>query len=159
MYQTTYRSVLGNMTLAGDGEYLTGLWFEGQKYYLGNYGKPEIRDDLEIFGAAKQWLDEYFSGKNPQMKDIKLSPQGTEFQKRVWQELLKIPYGQTTTYGTIAEHLNIRSGQAVGGAVAHNPISILIPCHRVIAQNGTLTGYAGGIDRKKRLLELEQKYC
>ncbi len=157
IYKTTYHCELGSITLASDGENLTGLWFEGQKYYLGNLkAEPAVRDDLEIFKTAKKWLDNYFAGNNPGIKDIKIAPQGTEFQKKVWKELLKIPYGEVITYGDIAKALNNKSGQAVGGAVGHNPISIIIPCHRVVGKNGSLTGYAGGMDKKRRLLEIER---
>lgn len=154
-YCTKYVSPLGMITLSSDGENLTGLWFDGQKYYLGKYKNLEEKDDLDIFYKIKKWLDEYFAGNSPSVKDVPLKPEGTDFQKKVWQELLKIPYGEVTTYGTIAETLHIKSGQAIGSAVGRNPISILIPCHRVISKNGSLTGYAGGVVKKVSLLELE----
>lgn len=154
-YCTKYESPLGMITLSSDGENLTGLWFDGQKYYMGKYKNLEEKDDLDIFDITKKWLDEYFAGNSPSVKEVPLKPEGTDFQKKVWQELLKIPYGEVTTYGTIAETLHIKSGQAIGSAVGRNPISILIPCHRVISKNGSLTGYAGGVVKKVSLLELE----
>lgn len=156
-YKTRYDSPLGEIILASDGENLTGLWFEGQKYFMAKWEDAVSQDDLAIFRAAKIWLDEYFNGKNPPMKTISLKPEGTEFQKKIWKELLKIPYGETVTYGEIGKNLGIRSGQAVGGAVGRKPISILIPCHRVVGKNGRLTGYAGGVERKAALLEIERE--
>ena len=157
MYKTTYHSELGCITLASDGENLTGLWFEGQKYYLGKIKEKLVtKDDLKIFVNVKEWLGSYFAGENPSVSDVKIALQGTDFQKKVWKELLKIPYGTTITYGDIGKLLNIKSGQAIGGAVGRNPISIIIPCHRVVGKDGSLTGYAGGLDKKKKLLELEK---
>lgn len=153
-YQTTYVCELGTLLLESDGEALVGLWMEGQKHGKANERDAIHREDLPIFHQTKQWLDLYFAGKNPEI-NVPLRPEGTAFQKKVWEELRKIPYGETTTYGTIANALHIRSGQAVGGAVGRNPISILIPCHRVISRDHSLTGYAGGIEKKVRLLELE----
>lgn len=154
IYTTTYSSPLGNITLGSDGKALAGLWIEGQKYFLSNYKEPEADDSLEVFRKTKLWLDEYFAGNNPKIT-IPLAPLGTEFQQKVWSELEKIPYGKTVTYGDIAGKLGIKSGQAVGGAVGKNPISIIIPCHRVVGKNNTLTGYAGGVDKKLALLKLE----
>lgn len=154
IYKTTYLSPIGNIILGSDGEALVGLWLVGQKYLFGKYKELEIDDSLEIFNETKLWLDEYFKGNNPQIT-MKLKPEGTEFQKRVWKELENIPYGKTVTYGYIAGKLGIRSGQAVGSSVGKNPISIIIPCHRVIGKNNTLTGYAGGVDKKLILLKLE----
>ena len=155
-YVTNYHSPLGNLTLASDGEYLKGLWIEGQKYYLSKYEELVEKDDIAIFYEAKKWLDEYFQGKNPDISHLKLKPEGTTFQKKVWDILLDIPYGKTIAYGDIAAKLGMRCGQAVGGAVGRNPISIIIPCHRVIGKDGSLTGYAGGLDIKVKLLELEK---
>ena len=117
---------------------------------------PE-NNSLEVFKSAKNWLDRYFAGQKPDLKELPLKPQGTEFQKKVWKILCEIPYGNVITYGDIAKRLNplSRSAQAVGGAVGHNPISIIIPCHRVVGANNSLTGYAAGIETKKKLLELE----
>ena len=154
-YWTKYESPLGMITLASDGENLTGLWFDGQKYYMGKYQNLEEKDDLDIFTKTKNWLDEYFAKMNPSLEGIPLKPEGTDFQQKVWKELLKIPYGEVTIYGKISETLHNKSGQANGSADGRNPISILIPCHRVISKNGSLTGYAGGVEKKVHLLELE----
>lgn len=162
IYVSECKSPLGKITLASDGENLIGLWIEGQKYYFSNL-KQEIikKDDLEIFDKTKKWLDRYFNKEKPQISELKLAPIGNEFRQNVWKILKEIPYGETTTYGEISKQLakNMKkekmSAQAVGGAVGHNPISIIIPCHRVIRKSGSLTGYAGGIDKKVKLLEIE----
>lgn len=178
-YSTCYDSPLGLLTLASDGEHLIGLWMEGQKYFGGKYfrdfGKngemaknreivknKEIRTgDLPVFAEAKHWLKRYFAGEKPECTELSLSPAGTEFQEEVWKLLCEIPYGEVVTYGELAKRVAEKRGlprmsaQAVGGAVGHNPISIIIPCHRVIGSDGSLTGYAGGIEKKKWLLELE----
>lgn len=157
-YKTYYASPLGKLLLVCDGKNLCGLWFEGQKYFAAKLGDamPE-NNSLEVFKSAKNWLDRYFAGQKPDLKELPLKPQGTEFQKKVWKILCEIPYGNVITYGDIAKRLNplSRSAQAVGGAVGHNPISIIIPCHRVVGANNSLTGYAAGIETKKKLLELE----
>ncbi len=157
-----YDSPLGRLTLASDGNRLTGLWFEEQKYYAENINHQE--KDLPVFATTKKWLELYFSGRYPDfIPEIYLK--GTDFQKNVWRELLKIPYGQTSTYGEIAQKLAKARGiahmsaQAVGVAVGHNPISIIIPCHRIIGSKGNLVGYSGGLERKKQLLLLEEKYA
>lgn len=155
-YKTNYESPIGNITLGSEGTNLVGLWIEGQKYYLSNYKDLIQNDNLQIFVETKEWLNEYFKGNNPPLDNLKLKPEGTEFQQKVWNELLKIHYGKTITYGDVANKLRMRCGQAVGGAVGRNPISIIIPCHRVIGKNGDLTGYAGGIDKKIKLLEIEK---
>lgn len=162
-YITACESPLGEITLACDGESLTGLWFRGQKY--DGTGRKAIREDsLPVFTAAREWLAAYFSGGKPAPGDLPLAPAGTDFRKLVWSFLCEIPYGERTTYREIARKTALRMGrphmsaQAVGGAVGHNPISIIIPCHRVIGSNGSLTGYAGGLDRKIRLLEIEGSY-
>lgn len=161
-FSTTYPSPIGLMTLASDGDALIGLWLEGQKYHGGNItSQMTINDDLALFVPVKAWLDRYFSGEKPPISDLPLAPIGTAFRQAVWQILCDIPYGETSTYGKIAEKLaqqmgvETMSSQAIGGAVGHNPISIIIPCHRVVGSNGSLTGYAGGIDVKTRLLDLE----
>ena len=161
-YKTTYNCPLGEITLAGDGEYLTGLWLKNQKYFGSTINKHTIKkDNLDIFNYAKKWLDRYFNGKRPNISEIKIAPAGNEFRQRVWQILCEIPYGKTITYGNIAEEIAKERGikrmsaQAIGGAVGHNPIAIIIPCHRVIGANGNITGYAGGIDTKIKLLKLE----
>lgn len=163
IYITYYNSILGKLTIASDGENIIGLWIEGQKYFEDTIKNENIikKDNLEIFVKTKDWLDRYFRGKRPDIKELKLSPKGSEFRKNVWKILCKIPYGQTITYGKIAKEIatlmnkKSMSAQAVGNAVGHNPISIIIPCHRVVGINGSLTGYAGGIDKKIKLLELE----
>lgn len=147
-----YRSPLGAMTLASDGEALIGVWFDGQAHYTLGLGEHEAQADAVLTSAAR-WLDDYFAGRAPG-DPPKLAPRGTDFQKAVWQKLLEIPRGETATYGAIAAALG-SSARAVGGAVGRNPISILIPCHRVMGAGGALTGYAGGIDRKTALLIIE----
>ena len=153
-------SPLGGITLASDGEALTGLWFDGQKYYADTLDAEYAEKALPIFDETAKWLDLYFAGIAPDFTP-KLSPRGTSFRRRVWDVLLTIPYGHTMTYGGVAELLSRRSGsdpvsaRAVGNAVGHNPISLFIPCHRVIGANGSLTGFAGGLDRKRALLLLE----
>ena len=151
-----YNSPLGRITLASDGEKLSGLWFEGQKYYGSTLSEENEQRKLLIFEQTGQWLDTYFSGQQPDFTPP-LSMQDTPFRRAVWEILLKIPYGQTMTYGAIAKEIaGQMSAHAVGGAVGHNPISLSIPCHRVVGANGSLTGYAGGIDKKVRLLTLER---
>ena len=160
-YTSRYRSPLGEMLLAADEAGVTGLWFAGQKYFALHLDKEQEEKEIPLFGAAKRWLDVYFAGIEPDFT-VPLHFTGTAFQNEVWQILCTIPYGQTTTYGEIAKQLAARRGvphmsaQAVGGAVGHNPISILVPCHRVVGAGGSLTGYAGGLQRKRRLLALEQ---
>ncbi len=162
LYSTGYASPLGAITLASDGANLIGLWFDGQKYFAATVkGDIMEKPDLPVFGKARKWLDAYFSGKNPASSGLSLAPAGGEFRKTVWDILCEIPYGQCATYGEIAKKAAARLGkgnmssQAVGGAVGHNPISIIIPCHRVVGAGGNLTGYAGGIGKKIALLELE----
>ena len=159
-YIYRYDSPVGSMTMASSGAALTGLWFDGQKYFAQILSEPYEEKLLPVFEDTIKWLDIYFSGEIPDFMP-ELSVQSTPFRKAVYDILLTIPYGQTMTYGEIAEILAQQTGkkkmsaQAVGGAVGHNPISIIIPCHRVVGADGSLTGYAGGIDRKKFLLELE----
>lgn len=163
-YATTYPSPMGTITLACDeaGAHIVGLWLEGQKY--GEETTPEKmteRHDLPIFEDTKAWLDRYFAGDNPDLSDIPIAPVGSHFRQQVWDILCEIPYGEVITYGAIAKmiakkrNLKRMSAQAVGGAVGHNPISIIIPCHRVVGAHGNLTGYGGGIQKKIQLLELE----
>ncbi len=161
-YIAQYGSPLGDITLACDGEAITGLWFNGQKHFMAQLTEPwenvgrlgREPSDLPIFNEACWWLDAYFSGARPGSEPL-LRPMGTPFQRRVWQVLRAIPYGQTMTYGQIALQLDFRSAQAVGGAVGRNPISLMIPCHRVIGVGGKLTGYDAGLERKQWLLRLE----
>lgn len=155
MYHTaTYSSPVGNLTLASDGTALTGLWLEGQKYFGGRSGQTLIPgpEDLPLFQTARTWLDQYFAGARPSPAQLPLAPAGTPFQRAVWEKLQAIPWGSVTTYGALARELDGASPRAVGGAVGRNPISIIIPCHRVVGADGSLTGYAGGVERKQRLL-------
>ena len=160
VYTCNYKSPLGDILLAADEIGVTGLWLEGQKYFANTLPDEYLPQDTEILTEAKKWLDVYFSGEEPQFTPS-LHPAGSEFRQMVWQVLLQIPYGQTATYGEIARKMvelkntSHMSAQAVGGAVGHNEISIIIPCHRVVGTNGSLTGYAGGIDKKISLLQLE----
>lgn len=159
-YTSVYSSELGDILLAADEIGLTGLWFFGQSYFADTLPAEQIAQETPILAQAKEWLDEYFSGKEPDFTPT-LHPIGSPFRQAVWKLLLQIPYGQTTTYGEIARQLEKlqnrphMSAQAVGGAVGHNGISIVIPCHRVVGTKGSLTGYAGGLDKKMALLELE----
>ena len=158
-YTAHYASPFGPITLASDGTSLVGLWFDGQKYFAATLEDAHRQKSLPVFEEARRWLDIYFSGKEPGFLPP-LAPKATPFRKKVWDILLSIPYGQTMTYGEIAkaiarEQSSRMSAQAVGGAVGHNPISILVPCHRVVGTNGSLTGYADGIDKKVQLLTLE----
>ena len=154
MNLTRYESPLGSILLAADQTGLTGLWFGGQKYFPSFSDGDFFENETPVLTEAKHWLSLYFSGKEPDFLPP-LHPQGSSFRQAVWNVLLTIPRGQTMTYGEIARRLNVRSAQAVGGAVGHNPISILIPCHRVVGSDGSLTGYAGGLARKEWLLHLE----
>ena len=155
-----YNSPLGGILLAADEIGLTGLWFDGQKYFARGLPADRVERETPALLEAKRWLDIYFSGKEPDFTPP-LHPIGSVFRQAVWEILLQIPYGQTTTYGEIARQLAAKLGlprmsaQAVGGAVGHNEVSIIIPCHRVVGTSGSLTGYAGGIDKKVKLLELE----
>lgn len=161
-YSSYYNSPVGKLLLASDGTNLTGLWIEKQKYYA-DTAPDDIRekDDLPVFIKTKAWLDRYFKGDTPLISDLPLAPQGGTFRQMVWKILCEIPLGQVMTYGHIAQMIASRTGkksmsaQAVGGAVGHNPISIIIPCHRVVGTNGSLTGYAGGLDVKIKLLKHE----
>ena len=167
-YIYCYDSPLGPIHMASDGEALIGLWLEGQKYFAQTLGPDVQEEDLPIFRQTAAWLDAYFKPRGgqqlvaPALPELPmLAPRGSEFRQRVWKLLLEIPYGEVTTYGALAKRLAAESGrenmsaQAVGGAVGHNPISILIPCHRVVGTDGSLTGYAGGIEKKAALLRLE----
>ena len=154
LFLTHYASPLGPILLAADETGLTGLWFEAQKYFPSFLDVDYQEKETPVLTETVRWLDVYFSGKDPGFLPP-LHPQGSPFRQTVWDILLTIPRGQTMTYGEIARRLGVHSAQAVGGAVGHNPISILIPCHRVVGSDGSLTGYAGGLDRKTRLLQLE----
>ncbi len=158
-YITRYCSPLGEITLASDGYNLIALWLEGQKGIKTDCS--EEKDKIEVFIKTKRWLNRYFKGLNPEPSEIPIKLQGSNFALEVWEILQKIPYGQTMTYGEIAKIMAKKLGkqkmsaQAVGGAVGRNPISIIIPCHRVVGANGKLTGYAGGLDKKVKLLKHE----
>ena len=160
-YTSRYASPLGSILLAADDIGLVGLWFEGQKYFANGLEKTHEEKEIPLFAKVKRWLDVSCSGQQPQFT-VPLHFIGSDFQKEVWELLCTIPYGQTTTYGAIAKQLAAKRGlpqmsaQAVGGAVGHNKISIIVPCHRVVGKNGSLTGYAGGIDKKAELLRLEK---
>ena len=151
-----YESPLGGITLAGDGDALTGLLFDGQKYFADTLEGGGVEKNLPVFDSAKRWLDVYFKGISPDFTPP-LNLRGSAFRKAVWDILLTIPFGRTMTYGQIAARFSSRmSAQAVGNAVGRNPVSIIVPCHRVVGANGALTGYAGGLDKKIKLLELEK---
>lgn len=181
-FSTKYISPVGTLLLAANEEGLVGLWIEGQKYYGASLPESPVQLDLNtdanlqisgeraeepakkaarILRMAAQWLDKYFKGEKPVIAELPLAPIGSEFRQRVWQILCEIPYGEIITYGDIAKRMaklmgrETMSAQAVGGAVAHNPISVIIPCHRVVGTDGSLTGYAGGIDKKIQLLKME----
>ena len=162
-YTFQYISPIGKMLMAGDGEALTGLWFEGQKYYADTLDAAHhMEAPLPVFAQTSLWLDQYFAGTEPEFTPP-LHLTGTPFRREVWEILLTIPYGETMTYGDIAKILAGRRGisgmsaQAAGGAVGHNPVSLIVPCHRVTGADGSLTGYAGGLDKKRWLLEHEKK--
>lgn len=159
-YINKYVSPLGLITMASDGDSLTGLWFEGQTHYASTLSADVMERSLPVFVETSKWLDIYFSGRNPDFVPP-LCLIGSSFRMSVWRLLPEIPYGQVTTYKAIADRLCLQTGKArmstraVGGAIGHNPISIIVPCHRVIGSNGNLTGYAGGINLKEELLRME----
>lgn len=161
VYTCQYDSPLGGILLAADEIGLTGLWFDGAKHFADGLPAEHTPQETAVLAEARRWLDTYFAGGEPDFTPP-LHPVGSAFRQAVWALLLRIPYGATTTYGELARRLAAEKGsarmsaQAVGGAVGHNAISIIIPCHRVVGVNGSLTGYAGGTARKLRLLELEQ---
>ena len=162
IHKMSYDSPLGTLLIAEKEGALVGLWMEGQKYFLGSV-KEEMQEktDVKVLLQTREWLERYFKRERPAISELPLAPMGSEFQKAVWKILCQIPYGEVTTYKAIAVRIAKERGiermsaQAVGGAVAHNPISIVIPCHRVVGSDGSLTGYAGGLDIKKHLLSLE----
>ena len=163
VYTTCYSSPVGNILLASKDNKLIGLWIEGQKHFLSSLKEERKEaDDILILIKAKNWLDRYFNGEKPSIKELDLAFIGSDFRKAVWEILCNIPYGKVVTYYDIAleiarqQGIEKMSAQAVGGAVGHNPISIVVPCHRVVGKNGSLTGYAGGIDKKIYLLKHEQ---
>lgn len=162
-YTSNYKSPLGGITLAADEIGLTGVWFDGQKYFAHGLTGEHKKREIPALEQAKNWLDIYFAGKEPDF-ELPLHFTGTPFQNEVWEILCQIPYGHTTTYGEIARQvardkgMERMSAQAIGGAVGRNEISVIVPCHRVVGSNGSLTGYAGGLDKKIALLKLEQGY-
>lgn len=159
-YISHYQSPLGGITLASDGEALIGLWFDGQKYFGSSLHENAAEAELPVFAETRRWLEIYFGGHAPEFTPP-LRQHGSPFRQSVWAALRRIPFGQVTTYGELARGLaqlgglDKMSARAVGGAVGHNPISLIVPCHRVVGSGGSLTGYAGGIDRKAKLLALE----
>ena len=161
MYYCTYESKIGLLYLISDGESLCGCYLENQKYFPNDIGEYLLNEELDIFVKSKDWLKKYFNGENPSIDEIPLKFNGTEFRKRVWKILKEISYRKVVTYRHKAEiiaktkSLETMSAQAVGGAVGHNPLLIFIPCHRVIGADGSLTGYAAGLENKRFLLNLE----
>lgn len=162
-YVQHYDSPIGGITMYSDGQALTGLMFDGEKYFSDIEKDDSVTADLPVFAKAAKWLDTYFSGREPDFTpEISLAG-STTFRREVCEILLTIPYGSTTTYGEIAKVIAQRRGvlkmsaQAVGQAVGHNPISIIIPCHRVVGADGSMTGYGGGIDKKVKLLAIERR--
>lgn len=164
LYVSNYLSPLGNLLISSDKNSIRAVVLEGQTFFAENFQQEKIieKSDLDIQKLVKKWLDAYFSAKNPSLDELNLSPQGSEFRQTVWQILTEIPYGEILTYGEIARKVALilnkekMSSQAVGNAIAHNPILIMIPCHRVIGANGNLTGFSAGISNKVKLLELER---
>lgn len=163
LYCSYYNSPVGNLLLAATKTHLVGVWIENQKYFLDKFeDEIMVSEDTKVLKMTRAWLDQYFSSDRPSIKKLPLAPQGEEFRQRVWNILREIPYGQVVTYKDIANKIKddtnkaFVSAQAVGNAVGHNPISIIIPCHRVVGSNGSLTGYAGGIENKVKLLEMEK---
>jgi len=159
MFALYDRSPVGRLLLAAGESGLTGLWMEGQKYFPVDVGPVTAGgENCPVLTEAERWLDRYFAGERPELSRLKLSPAGSEFQRQVWSILCRIPYGEVRTYGEIAgevaalRRVKSMSPQAVGGAIGRNPISIIIPCHRVVGADGSLTGYAGGVERKQFLL-------
>ena len=179
LYLTEYASPLGMLSISCSKQGLVGLWIEGQKYFQSTLTGKEVKtifielDDVKnhenrnpavkFLTKTISWLERYFRGEKPEIGDLLLDPQGSEFRKLVWKNLCEIPYGEVITYGELAKKVAVQMGkesmsaQAIGGAVGHNPISIIIPCHRVVGADGSLTGYAGGVEKKKWLLEMEKE--
>lgn len=175
IYTKIYQSPIGKLFLAAENEALIGLWIQGQKYFPEKLfsgqvcGVEPAGEDCGILARTGTWLNQYFAGERPGPEQLKMTPGAdlgilppvSDFRQQVWKLLLEIPYGEVVTYGELASRLARQRGlpgmsaQAVGGAVGHNPISIIIPCHRVVGAGGSLTGYAGGVERKRRLLKLE----
>lgn len=162
-YYYIYNSPIGKITIASNEQNIVGLWLDKQKYYMDVLvGKEYQEKETDVIKLAKNWLDKYFNNERPQIDELPIEFIGSDFRKQIWEILAEIPYGKVVTYGDIAKQIAKQKGiktmsaQAVGGAVGHNPISIIIPCHRVVGTNGSLTGYAGGIETKIKLLEFEK---
>ncbi len=161
LYTTSYSSPLGKLNLVADDQALVALWLAGQDPSTNLTEKSKVQNNLPIFSTIRTWLDQYFAGQKPSLDNLALAPAGGEFRQKVWKILREIPYGETITYGEIAKKIiagtqqKKMAAQAVGGAVGHNPISIIIPCHRVMGRNGQLVGYYGGIEKKRWLLQHE----
>lgn len=162
-YIIKYTSPIGELTVASDGVHITGLWLKDQKYFgAALSGACVPGESIPVLQVAAEWLDRYFDGQKPDVSLLPLHPNGTPFQELVWKLLLYIPYGKTVSYRDLASHVAQKlqksrmSAQAVGNAVGKNPVSIIIPCHRVVGANGALIGYAGGLDKKQWLLEFEK---
>lgn len=166
LYKTSYDSPIGPVIMLANDHGLLGAWYENQEHFAGTFDLDKVQTlentaDQVILKEASDWFDAYFAGQNPSVKNLPLMPQGTAFQQEVWAELIKVGYGETISYQELADRVAARqskgrgSARAVGSTVGRNPISIMIPCHRVIATNGDLTGYAGGIDKKITLLKIE----
>lgn len=163
MFKNTYHSPLGEITILSDDQYIRGLWFMGQEYYGAGYDLGQVSvGQPQPITTARQWLTDYFAGKNPDPQQVPLAPETTVFRQKIYQVLRKVPYGRTITYKELSDVLQVGSptkknkARAVGNAVGHNPILLLIPCHRVLGSDGSLTGYAAGLERKKVLLRLEK---
>ena len=161
-YYYIYNFPIEKLTVASNEENIVGLWLDGQKYYMDILkGKEYQEKETETIKLAKKWLDKYFGKEKPEISELPIELIGSDFRKQIWKILSEIPYGKVITYRDIAKQIAEQKGiktmsaQAVGGAVGHNPISVIIPCHRVVGTNGSLTGYAGGIKNKIKLLELE----
>ena len=162
-FSTTYDTgLIGELTLASDRESIIGCWFENDRLFGDTVEGPLIaNDDVPVYDDERQRLDKYFKGENPAITELPLNPNGSDFRHLVWQKIREIPYGTTTTYGEIARQIEFETGkrvssQAVGGAVGHNPLCVIVPCHRVMGANGNLTGFGGGLDTKVKLLEHER---
>lgn len=166
IYKSSYNSPIGTLILTAKNDSLTGLYFANQKKIPVDLNDEIVENaNYGILNRTKNWLDRYFSGAKPEITELKLAPEGSDFAKSVWKLLCEIPYGKTTTYGALAERISAMRGcgkmsaQAIGGAVGRNPVSIIIPCHRVIGSDGTMTGYAAGIEKKIKLLEIEARFA
>ena len=161
LYAIGYDAPVGPLWVVSDATHLRGVWMQGQKYFADRLSESPQAREVPVLAQARAWLDAYFAGQRPAVDALPLAPEGSAFRQQVWQLLCDIPYGETTTYGALAQALAAHTGQArvsaqaVGGAVGHNPLSIIVPCHRVVGRDGSLTGYAGGLDKKIQLLTHE----